>query len=90
MLGLFLHCEAIYVHCIWVLSVHVCVHVSGCCMVLSFQEVYSFVSGFDLLDLVPLVINPGGLGVPSGDVSGYLFQGIILSRMLGFNPSMKY
>ena len=53
-------------------------------MVLLFWEVYSLVSGFNSLDLVPLVINPGGLSVPSGDVGGYLFQGINLVQNAGF------
>ena len=43
-------------------------------MVLLFWEVYFLVSGFDFLDSVPLIIDPGGLSVPSGDVGGYLFQ----------------
>ena len=42
------------------------------------------VSGFDFLDLVPLIIDPGGLGVPSGDVSGYLLQGVDLVQNARF------
>ena len=71
-IGSFLYCEAIYIHCIGVLSVHIHVRVCGCCMVLLFWEVYPFVSGFDFLNLVPLIINSGGLGVPSYNIGGYL------------------
>ena len=53
-------------------------------MVLLFWEIYPFVSGFDFLDSVPLIIDLGGLGVPSGDVSGYFFQGINLVQNAGF------
>ena len=83
MIGLFLYREAIYIHRIWVLSVHVCVCVSWCHVVLSFWEIYPLVSGFDFLDSVPLIIDPGGLGVPSGDVGGYLFQGVNLVQNAG-------
>ena len=53
-------------------------------MILSFWEVYFFVSGFNFLDSVPLIVNPGGLSVPSSDVGGYLFQGVNLIQNAGF------
>ena len=53
-------------------------------MVLLFQEVYSLVSGFNFLDSVPLIVDPGGLSVPSDDVSGYIFQGVNLVQNAGF------